>query len=219
MTRGPALRLCIALASVVITLVPGTAHARQLRAADQPKTSGPLSAAGSQCTDQQLKHDGETIAKVESCIWVYQLDETMETDLLYTYGAVWLQNTVDPVNGWCATKVPAEITIPQGTQRESFAPQGSTTTTRPKRVTTKLTIDAAGAAIEDGRISNDYKLYPRSMKTTSLDGGRTTRFTWSGQESDKLAFAGGVQAAWSTLAAPQFRAGFGLMNFVKTKGC
>lgn len=100
MTRRPALCLLTALASVVITLVPGAAHARQLRANDQPATSGPLDRAGSQCSDQKLKHRGKVIAKVESCIWVYQFDQTMETDLLATYGVVWVQNTVDPVNGW-----------------------------------------------------------------------------------------------------------------------
>lgn len=219
MTRGSALRLLVALASVVIALVPGPAHARQLRAADQPSTSGPIDRAGSQCSDQQLKHDGQIIAKVESCIWVFQFDQTMETDLFATYGAVWVQNTVDPVNGWCATKIPTEITLPQNAQRESFAPSGSLATSRSKKVTTKLTVDAGGAAIEDGHISNAYKLYRRSIKTTSLDGGRTTRFTWSGQESKKLAFAGGVQVSWNTLEAPQFRAGLGMMNFVKARGC
>jgi hypothetical protein len=219
MTRGSALRLCLALASVVITLVPGTAHARQLSAGNPPTVSGPLSSAGYQCTDQKLKHEGKVIAKLESCIWVYRFDEAMETDLFKTYGAVWMQSTVDPVNGWCATKVPTEISIPQDAQRESFAPTGSTAIGDAKKVTTKLVVDASGAAMENGRVSNAYKLYRRSLKTTSLDGGRTTRFTWTGQESRKLAFVGGVQASWSTIDAPQFRAGFDEMSFIKTEGC
>ncbi len=219
MTSRPALRAFVALASVVVALTGPAAQARQLRATDEPKTSGPVSEAGSSCSGDRLEHEGETIARVESCIWVYRFDETMETDLTKTYGAVWVQNTVDPMNGWCATYIPTEITIPKGTYRHARAPRDAIKVARRKRVKTKLVVDAAGQALEPARISNGYTLFPRRLKTGSSDGGRTTRVTWSGKQSRTLAFAGGLEASWSFLGTPRFRAGFGLMKFVKSRGC
>lgn len=198
----------------------GPAHAGQLKAAKAPRVSGPLSLAGSACSKDTATHEGQVIARLDSCVWIYEFDNTMETDPLRTYGVGWVQTSVDPVNGWCATKVESELTLPDEVEALKRTPKSKVAVKKKSRTSVKLKVDAGGyASLEEGRVSQRFNLFPAGMRPSgSLDGG-IVRTTWTGRESARLAFALGAEISWELLGTPSIRGGLGHMSFVKSSRC
>lgn len=190
-----------------------------MAASRDPRVSGPLSLAGSKCGPDEAKHEGKTIAKVKSCLWLYEFDSTRETDLLRNYGVGWVQTTVNPVNGWCATKVDSNLNLPVDMRRHSTAPTRRVQVARASRTTVKLKVDADGHAIEKASVAQSFKIFPKSWKPTLSDDGRKIGTVWRGRESSTLAFALGAEVSWESLATPRISGGLGKMSFVKSRGC
>jgi hypothetical protein len=188
-------------------------------AGDDPRVTGPLYLVGSSCGDDRLTHEGETLAKVQSCIRLYEFDTIWETDATRTFGVAWLQSTVKPMNGWCATKVSNDVVLPETVSRHGRAPAKETSTKKPDRVRVKLIADADHNAIEVGTIAQSFDMYPVSLEPSLANRGQTIRTTWKGQESDELAFVTGTEVSWQVLQTPEIRGGLGKMSFVKSSDC
>ena len=211
----------VAVAAAVISVcVPAPAHAGQPDASKEPRVSGPLEVQSQDCLPHQVKYGGKTIALLNACVWLYEFDLTMETDALRNYGVAWVQTTVDATNGWCATKVNSEVSLPQDVQRHGYAPRRKLARRKPARATVKLKVDAEGYAVEDAAISQRFNLFPKTWRPTLADNGRSVITTWTGRESSKLAFAHGVEFSWPLGQSPGIvRGGLGHMRFVKSRGC
>lgn len=210
----------ISIVLVASALLAGaTARADQINASSRPRVNGPLSPAASACGEDRAKHEGKTIAKVESCLRLYEFDALMETDPLRTYGVGWVQTTVNPVNGWCATKVDSTMMLPDSVTQHSSAPARKIEVDGPSRATVKITTDAAGHALQNGSVAQSFTLFPKLLKPDTSNGGRTLTTTWKGRESSTLAFALGAEISWQILETPNVRGGLGNMSFVKSRGC
>ena len=216
--RRPVRYVVAALVAATAMVVP--ADAGQMGAARNPRVSGPLELSGSSCAKDKAVHEGETIALLESCIWLYEYDMAMETDLLRNYGAGWVQTTVDPINGWCATKVGSELTVPAAVSVHDYAPKRKLTTKKKTRERDKLKVDAEGnAGLEEGTVSQRFDLFPRTLATSVPDTNRAVRTVWRGRESSKLAFALGAEISWELADSPSMKGGLGKMSFVKSRRC
>ncbi len=191
----------------------------QTSADEPPDVSGPMHAGDAQCGGGPLTHEGRLLARVRTCIWFIPFDELSETDLTRSYGVLWVQNTVDPVGGWCATRVPTEIKISKDAERHARTPSSRVKTRRPRPVTTSLTVDADGHAVENGRVKQSYRLYRRGLTPSLAEDGRIVRSTWKGKESDKLFFAAGAEVSWELFSSAKFKGGLGKLSFVKSRGC
>ena len=188
-------------------------------AAKNPRVSGPLQPSSSSCAKNKATHEGQTIARLQSCIWLYEFDAAMETDFARTYGVGWVQTTVDAVNGWCATKVGSELTLPGTVSLHDSAPKKKMTTNKKTRARVRLNVDAEGYALSEASISQSFDLYRRVLSTAVPDTKRAVRTTWRGRESSKLAFALGAEISWSVLDTPHIKGGLGRMSFVKSRRC
>ena len=207
----------VSLVTAALLAVP--AHAGQMGASKNPRASGPIELSGRSCANDKAVHEGETIALLNSCIWLYEFNKAMETDLARSYGAGWVQTTVDPVNGWCATKVASELSVPGTVTLHNSAPQRRVTTKKKTRTRVKLNLDAEGNAVDEANISQRFNLYPRKMWTAIPDSNRAVQTTWRGRESSKLAFALGAEISWGMLETPNIKGGLGRMSFVKSRDC
>ena len=188
-------------------------------ATKDPRVTGPLYLAGMSCGDEKLKHEGEMLAKVASCIRLYEYDSLSEVDPTVTYGIAWVQTTVDPVNGWCATKVRSEVLLPNNVSRYSHAPTRKMTPNGRESVTVNLRSDAQKFGLSQGIVRQTIDVYPDSIESSFVRDGRVFRTQWRGEESRELAFVSAVEIGWQMLEAPQIRGGLGRMGFIKSPGC
>ena len=213
--------LAVAIAIAVGAIfVPAPAQAGQIKASKAPQVSGPLSLADEkECLADKATYQGTTIARMNLCVWLYEFDEKMETDLTRTYGVAWVQTTVDAMNGWCATKVESNIKLPSGVKRHAYAPARKLSTKKRRRTTVKLTATANGNALDNGTVSQSFDLFPKTWTPSLANQGKTIRANWVGGESSKLAFAMGAEISWEFLSAPSIRGGLGNMRFVKSRRC
>ena len=200
------------------------AHAGQLRASKNPRVSGPLDLRGKTCAKDSAVHEGKTLANLQICVWLYEFDSMMETDATQTYGVGWVQTAVDPVNGWCATKIDSEMYLPDEVDPLTRAPSKKLATKKKTRVRVKLKVDADGNAAEEARISQAFNLFPATLSPTSALEDGVVRTTWKGRESSKLAFALGAEMSWgydplNPFWKPSIRGGLGHMSFVKSNRC
>lgn len=216
---GPKGRLALAIWLVVSALLIAAPAHGQPPASDDPRVTGPLYLVGKSCGGDRLTHEGEPLAKVHSCIRLYEFDMVWETDATRTFGVAWVQSTVKPLNGWCATKVSTEVALPDTVSRHGRAPARDISTKTADRVRVKLVADADHQAIQQGTIDQTFDMYPSSLKPTLANNGQTVRTTWKGQESDELAFVTGAEISWQVLQTPEIRGGLGQMSFQKDSDC
>lgn len=212
-------RLALAIWLVVSALLIAAPAHGQPPASHDPRVTGPLYLVGRSCGADRLAHEGEPLAKVQSCIWLYEFDMLWETDATRTFGVAWVQATVKPLNGWCATKVSTEVALPDTVNRHGRAPTRDISTKTTDRVRVKLVADADNHALQPGTIDQAFDLYRGSMKPALANHGQTVRTTWTGQESDELAFVTGAEISWQVLGTPEIRGGLGQMSFVKASNC
>ena len=166
---------------------------------------------------QKARHEGKVIAVLETCLRLYELQRTAPHANPRNFGIGWLQTTVNPVKGWCATKVESTLTPQGSTLEDSISPRRKIQTNRRSRVTVKVTTDADGLAAEEGSVAQSFTLFPKSLTPTRRNG--TLKTTWRGRESSTLAFALGAEISWDPAASPGLRGGLGHMSFVKSRGC
>ena len=175
-----------------LLLLSTPAAAAQLDASERPRSSGPLSFEGKHCARQTLRADGKKVATARTCLFLYSFSPLSETDALRDYGAAWAQTEVDASGGWCATKIRSALFLPKETEGHTHAPTAKKAA-KPKRVTTKLVVDAEGFGLAEGILTQSYRLYPRRITPSVSDAGRTVSVTWKGNTSKPLAFALGLE--------------------------
>lgn len=143
----------------------------------------------------------------------------MEIDLRSDYGAVWLHTSIDPVDGWCVTKVVSRISVPPGVRIESAAPGGRPSLRRPRSLRARLRLDAGGAALDEALIHQTARLFPRSVGLSVK--GRGARLVWRGRTPRTVAFPLGAETSWDLTDPPggDYRVGLGPLRFVKARGC
>ena len=212
-------RFALAIWLVVSALLWAAPAQGQPPATNEPRVSGPLYLAGLSCGDNKLKHEGKVLAKVASCVRLYEYDTLMETDVNRSFGVAWVQTTVDPMNGWCATKVRTEVILPGSVNRLGRAPNRLISRSKPGKARIKISTTADDTGLEEGSVSQDVNLYPRSLKPSLAKSGRIVRTEWNGQESRELAFVSAAEISWDVLATPEIRGGLGKMLFLKGRGC
>lgn len=175
-----------------LLLVSTPAAAAQLDASERPRSSGPLSFEGKRCVRHTLRADGNKVASARTCLFLYSYSPLSETDALRDYGAAWSQTQVDARGGWCATKIRSALFLPEETEGHAHAPKAKKAA-KPKRVTTKLVVDAERFGLADGTLTQAYRLYPRRITPAVSDAGRTLSVTWNGHTSKPLAFVLGLE--------------------------
>ncbi|MDQ4096140.1 MAG: hypothetical protein M3174_08060 [Actinomycetota bacterium] len=217
--QGTRARRAVIVTLVALALVAGaTAHAGQTSAAKSPRLQGPIRELNSHCpAKERARHEGKVIAVLEMCLWIYELDRAAPYVSPRNFGVGWLQTTVNPVNGWCATKVESTLT-PQGSEiEESTWPRRQIRANKRTRMTARVTTDADGSSLENASVAQSFTLFPRTLTPTVRNG--TLKTTWKGKESSTLAFVVGAEISWDAAATPGLRGGLGGMSFIKKRGC
>ena len=207
----------VVAAATLVLLLLGTvpASADQLRPKDDPKASDNLSFEGRKCATQRDKHEGVVVAVIKACQRFYLLAADSEDDEARDYGVFWLQSTIDPRNGWCATAVSSDMVLPLASRIVSTTPADAVATSKRRRLKTDLTVDAAGHATTEGSLSQTSTMYPDELapELTKDDSKRRFRVSWTGSEDATLAFVSGVQVSWKTEDGPPKTTRFGLRKY------
>jgi hypothetical protein len=170
----------------------GVANA-QLDARDRPNVSGPLVHTAGSCDTGRPRAGGQVAVVLRACSDVYTFKAGKETDPNRNYDVIWLQTTVEPRNGYCATDATSTLTVPKGSRIERKAPRKKRTDER-IRYQTRLVAKAGGTAVNNGVVKQGFALYPRIMDPT-LEG-RTLTLEWRGRTSKTVAFALGVEVSY-----------------------
>ena len=210
--------LTVAAATLVLGLGVGTvpAAAEQLDAKNDPKTSDNVTLAGRKCATERDKKDGEVVAVIHSCQRFYLLDATAEDDGARDYGAFWLQSTIDPAPGWCASSVASDMVFSSTAAKVvSTSPAEAVATAEASRLKTVLDLDANDHATQAGRISQASRQYPDGLTpdVTKADGKTRFRLTWNGSNGHVLALVSGLQVSWKTDDGPPKTTRFGLRKY------
>ena len=197
-------RRILATSSLLLALMAPSApaEAAQTEAWDRPTVRGPLRQELRNCRARSVRFEDRVVARVRSCIRLYSLRPSAESDVARDYGAVWLQTTVAPRGNWCAKLMRSDIEVPQGTTMHAHAPTSRFTDHR-KRVRTRLVIDARQQAASAGAISQGFALIPRALRTSTQDDRHTWRATWRGSTGNKVASASGIEISWDAGAPPE----------------
>jgi hypothetical protein len=196
--RRKAAAAVVAVSLLVVPIAP--AAARQMRARDEPSVTGPLEPDPElhSCDSKKTRAEGEVVAAFTICLQWYRLSPEREADPLNDYGALWVRARANSKNGWCATRVKLETTLPsEGTL--SKAPRaGSKIEAKrgDKKTTSMLAVDAQGDAPEPGTIEQSYLLRPGTLRVTLRDDTRTYRLRWDGLSRKAVAFATGIELSW-----------------------
>ena len=206
-------------ALVALALLAQGASADQTSARDEPTVYGPLELVASGCGGGPVRHDGRVIARVASCVRLYQFDDVMETDPLTTYGVAWVQATVDAMRGWCTTRANTEILLPEGVPEHGRAPARRIAVRKTKPLRIRLPADADNYALVPAWVRQRVTAYKGVITPSSARDGRLLRLTWKGRQSKKLAFASGVEISWDYFSGPEVRGGLGRLSFVKSRSC
>jgi hypothetical protein len=183
---------------VLLVLAPVAQAAEQLDARTAPEVQGPLGGGDPSCRRQVESKDDKTVAVVRLCSRLYAFGSGSETDEANDYGVLWLQSNVDAAKGWCAVEVNTSAAIGEGGAVYDTAPGSRRKTTKRKRITVSLTVDAQGEATETGSLSQSLVLLPRRMKPIIEPTNQGTDFTlkWVGSAGRKVASAAGVEMSW-----------------------
>src|SRR5215213_1241210 len=162
---------------------------------------GPLRQELKRCRANSVRFEGRILGRVRSCIRLYSLRPTAESDQARDYGAIWLQTTVAPRGRWCAKAVRSDIDVPEASRLHAHAPASRFVDHR-QRVRTRLVVDARDQAANPGAIRQGYALIPRALRTYKQDGGRRWRAAWRGSTGSKVATASGIEISWIAGAPP-----------------
>ena len=204
-------RRLILLSLLVITaLIAGvTAAGAQLDAREEPNHSNNLSLddkgpASRKCErDVDSTESGQRAVVSKGCTFILQFNPLEDQDNRRDYQVFWFQSSVQPKNGFCVTNVTSQIKVPDGFRVESKTPRFKRVDSRQK-VRSRLRVDGGGGRANDGKVSQTYGLYPRSLKP-SLDG-RTLTVEWNGATKRDLGFAMGLSVSYRQEDLPEGRA-------------
>ena len=217
------MRRLVAVLLVCLAVLGGSPAyaAKQLDADDRPATEGPFYAEpDQQCDEQTLKSAGKPVIKVAFCIFFYGFDWLSELDVNHDYGVVWAQATFDALPGYCTSELSFYVEMPEGTMLYERTPRKAVATKRTIPLNVDVSATAGGNAIEDGRISQDFRLLPGKMTPTGSEEEPKVGVAWKGRTPHKLAFATGAEISWPFLSAPpQIRLGADTIRLTSGKGC
>jgi hypothetical protein len=196
--RIAALACCFAL------LISPAASAAQMDAREKPSVKGPLTTSDElkNCKSKRQRSDGELVARFKVCTSYYIFDPAQETNANRDYGAYWIQVNINSTNGWCSRVVKTNLSLPNGVHQKAPKPGTSVKRGRVRSYTTKLRVDAQGAAVDDGVIKNSVRLWPGRLRAVTRNDGNTYRLRWAGNSAAKLAFAAGLELSWVAGESP-----------------
>jgi hypothetical protein len=218
------LRLVIAglVSTALLGALAGPAVAEtageQIQAKDRPKTTGPVLEESSQCSSEDLRGKaGDLLGTARTCVFLFSLNRLGgEYDLLNDYGAAWLQTTVEPAKGWCATKLESTLFTAPSMNVLDVTKRDAENFGKAADVTTKLALDAEGKALEEGTISQRYAAQPGTLGTqVDRSSGAEINTLWTGATSKRVALVSGFEYSWSTLETQptDFRYGLSYLAF------
>ncbi|MDQ3915119.1 MAG: hypothetical protein M3323_07280 [Actinomycetota bacterium] len=213
-------KLLAALLVCLAVLAGPPAHAaRQLRARQKPAVEGPLTLAGEQCDEQTLKSDGKPVIDVEFCIFFYRFNSLFELDLWNDYGVVWAQATFDALPGLCTSEVGFYIEVSPETQIYGRTPPDAVRARKAAPVAVELVATANATAVEEGLVSQEFRLLPGRMSPAGLDEQTRVGVSWKGRSAAKLAFATGAEIGWPAFESPEMRLGADTIRLTSGPGC
>jgi hypothetical protein len=190
----------VALVAAGLVALPALAVGapKQMDAASKPTLTGPVSTTPplQDCNKKPEREGGEIVARFHICNGYYVFDPDDESDTANDYGAYWVQGTVDSMNGWCTRQI--RTFLERGADfitARAPKPGKKLSPNKTRKFTTKLTVDAQGAATTDGVIKNNWLVLPGKLKSSLLRAGKF-RLEWTGKTDRKLAFAMGVELKW-----------------------
>jgi hypothetical protein len=198
----------VVISAFVICVVAVPALAGQLDPSTKPATKGPLAYddqfSGPECTRQIQKTNGQVNAVTRLCAFFYKFDPNSETDATHDYGVWWVQSSITPKNGWCATSTSTDLDIDQASPFEPLkaAPDRETDVTATERVVAKLVVDDDGNATTNGVIKQHFLLYPDKLVPRLLKKAHVLKLKWYGASKHALSFAGGAEVEWTAGGDP-----------------
>lgn len=220
---GNVRRSTVALVVLVTLAAAGPAGAaRQMRAGDPPRVSGPYLRVDDSCSKQGVRTEqGERVAVSEVCLFLFEYDPLRELDLISHHAAVWVQATLAARPGWCTIRADVEIRISSEGRIYAHAPGGRSAPARAQPTTIELRSDAGGYGLQEGAVAQDLSLLAGrwSSELSGTDEGSALKTTFTGSQNSTLAFATGAAFSYPMLAPPMVQGGFSRYDFVKAPSC
>ena len=176
-----------------------------------PKAEGPFKQDREQCSEDTVRSaSGTVLGKTETCLFLYSFDRLSELHVTRDFGAAWLQTRFTPAAGWCTTELGAALSLSSG-RLERVAQA----TTEGGKVTTRLTFNARGRALQEGRITQTAadpggRLVARESKGTSYG------LDWRGKTDKAVSLVAGVAYSYDFLTGPPQKFSYGFTNFALT---
>jgi hypothetical protein len=189
-------RVGVVTSLVLGSLIVGSpAGAAQMTARERPSVQGPLRVAVKHCQARRVRFEDRVVGVTRSCIRFYRLRASRENDAARDYGALWLQATVNPREGWCVRAVKSDISVPSGARLHARRPNPVATESG-RRARTRLVVDARDQAPTPGVIRQDYTLFPRGVRAFRISEGDAWRTAWRGSKGAVVGLPSGIEVSW-----------------------
>ena len=186
----------IVLACLLVPIGPVGA---QLDARERPRITGPLAFVSKNCERRVDRVGGRVIATSRSCLRLYAFDPGRENNTRRNFGVAWMQSDVDARKRWCATEARSVIEFPRRVRILGTTPRNRDAS-RSHLIRARLRVD--NAVDEVATIQNAFRLYPRALRTRTMNDGTSFQATWKGSTRRALGFALGVELSWTEEAGP-----------------
>ena len=186
----------IVMACLLVSIGPVGA---QLDARERPRITGPLAFVSKDCERRVNRVGGRVIATSRSCLRLYAFDPARENNTSRNFGVAWMQSNVDARRRWCVKEARSVIGFPRNVRVLGTTP-GDRDASRTHLIRARLHID--NAAEQAATIQNAFRLYPRLLRTRTMNDGTSFRATWRGSTRRALGFALGVELSWPEGAGP-----------------
>ena len=185
--------ILLSFTAFAVLVLGATPALGQMRAGDQPDTSGPLAIDDKACArDVDRTTSGRRAVVTRGCSFTYDLAAGQDKSNTRDYGVFWFQTTVDPDNGFCLTNVEADIKVPRGYRIESHTPKQKRTSSS-DRTKSRLVVRGGGAT-KIAVVKNVFTLHPRVLDPTRE--GRKFVVEWRGRTTKTFAVAMGIEVSY-----------------------
>jgi hypothetical protein len=195
--------LPLLLLGLLVPTPPSAAQqAQQLDAFDRPRVFGPLTLDTRNCGRRETTNvKGTIVAFAKSCLHVYLLDESAETNPRRNYGIVWVQTNVNARRNWCTTSARSAIDVPREARLHAHSPGRKRVSTR-RQVLTRLVATAQDTALRVAKVRRYYLLYSDVLRGRTRDRRRSFETLWRGTSTKKLALVSAIEVSWSAEQGP-----------------
>jgi hypothetical protein len=182
------------------TLVAAAPAHAQMNPRSAPRSTGPLGSSPKRCQSDNLRAAGRVRGRLVVCAFSFGLNSAVDGNPNRDFGAVWIQASINPTNGWCAVRAPLSVVRPNNTRVVSVTPR-ALRARRARSHVARLTIGGP-AAKRVGRLRKGFTVFPRRLRRTFRPGpGRLTAM-WNGRTRNTVAVVAGLEVSWREALNP-----------------